>query len=142
MISFLSEKAKEVATNYALMRGLTYEERDHLASDLLSALEVAYKQGARARVTGPSDQAIKDAALESEQYSGPRSAKKEMKFREGAWWYRDNLKITPLTAEDIFPSDVETANFIQNRHDKKESGLFKPFIKYLRDFVTAKLERK
>lgn len=128
----LRETAKEIAEKIVYQLEEYSPDRIDTMKIITEALEAAYKQGALARVTGPSIEEI------------AKHCNREFEFGScdwdnayfGAKWYRDNLKITPLTAEDILellPSDIE----LSEEYSKK--GCVRH---WLRDFVAAKLEGK
>lgn len=133
----LRETAKEIVDKYIHL----FEINDSFnAYDLTIAitkdLEAAYKQGAMSRVDGPSDDDIRKAAnLNRMRTNGL--------FSYPIWidacnWYRDSMKITPLTADAILPSEADFMKWFM--YDKGAMALKDAFNK-VRDFVVAKLEQ-
>lgn len=113
---------------------------DEFVKIISEALSLAYKQGALARISGPSDIERDSRALNYYYENGGTANKRKAHgaaghFEDGAKWYRDSLKITPLTTEDILPSDDE---FVSLLRLEGSHGTYK----WLHGFVTAKLDGK
>lgn len=101
MTSSLREKAKELLDNTRCYNSPTgYED---LIEQFTEALEAAYKQGALARVELPERKSLK-MSMRSEELA-----------KNKAWnACLDAIKVTPLTAEDILPSD----DWIESEYEK------------------------
>lgn len=129
------------------------------------ALSLAYKQGALARIEGPSDEELEAKA---EQYAhvtfeGIRNGKRiysaervddlelrKVKMHAYKCGCRDNLKITPLTADEFKSIEDEIVILIDDAYgmnlDHEDADCGDPgcttFRQSFRDFVAAKLEGK
>lgn len=134
MTTSLREKAKELfhLVYDNVDRDGEIDSEDKYIIEIHEALEAAYKEGALARVTGPSD-----FNLEIFIQKTPTSfsnAQLRTLVKASIAWYRDNLKITPLTAEEI-------GQFLPTEQEMYEAtGSISVDAKWLRDFVSAKLE--
>lgn len=146
------EKAKETAhairkrCTYPTSFGVNCVDDSRLEDAITEALEAAYKLGTMARIE-LSDKDIKYAVNDYVDGYLPCWAIKEWTEEDTKWLLikmlqlKDNLKITPLTSDELLPSDKTVRNWIVPQNGDRDYERLQ-FMQYVRDFVAEKLERK
>ena len=87
------------------------------------------------RVVGPSNEEISKLAGMTDD---------PISIRAAIDWYRDNLKLVPLTIEQLLPSDNDIFVYFRDNPNsgngwRLDVDIAREFIKYLRDFISKRL---
>lgn len=135
---------------------LTDEGENLLKEKMQAALETAFWKGAMSRVTGPTR---KECNHYIKNFAKTCKHKVEAQMtleiiNKICHWFLLSLRVTPLTANDLFPDDIEIENQSLKYLNKLKSedvimqdrgwGFIRldyiKGIEYLRNFVTEKLK--
>lgn len=162
MTTSLREKVKAITKAWAdkndgsaLAAECDYGE--DLVDRMTEALEAALKQGALARIERPSEAQLENhceeiliSKIEKHKATKGRLSSSDDFCSEVfsyddlfdvGFWYRDHMRITPITADELLPSDKTVRNWIVPQNGDRDYERLQ-FMQYVRDFVAAKLEGK
>lgn len=123
---------EEGRTQMSLIR-----DPDMLRNECAIHYERGLRDGALAKVTGPTSEAIFKAGFD-------RIYEKKIKACGLAWqqacaWYRDNLKVSKLSVDEIFPANDVIQDYLIKNKCNSHQDVWTATSHFIREYIAKKL---